>query len=146
MKQLVYIPLIIFYMILFHGCTKDYSDIDEHIWRLTKIETASGFSSKTPNIDHPERDDRYLLHFNKESATAQMFLIANRWTALYQIIPKESIILSGNTTTEVGYDGEEIWVEDTINAYSFDTFKYAVNGEKLTLQSPNITMVFLCIE
>lgn len=146
MKQLVYIPLIIFNMILFHGCTKDYSDIDEHIWRLTKIETAYGFSSKTPNIEYPERDDRYLLQFNKESATAQMFLIANKWTAQYQIIPEESVILSGNTTTEVGYDGEEIWVEDTINAYSSDTFNYSINGKTLTLQSQNMTLLFLCIE
>lgn len=146
MKQLAYIPLVIIAMMLFYGCTKDYSDIDEHIWELTKIETASGFSSKTPNIERPERDDRYLLQFNKESATVRMFLVANNWTAYYQIVPNKSITLSGSTTTEVGYIGQEIWVEDTINAYGSDTFDYSIDGKKLTLQSTKMTMVFLCVE
>lgn len=146
MKQLVYILLIIFTMILFHGCTKDYSDIDEHIWRLTEIETAYGFSSKTPNIEQPERNDRYLLRFNKEDATVQMFLVANNWAAHYQILPNKTIIILGNTTTEVGYNGEEIWVEDTINAYGSNTFDYNIIEKKLTLQSTNMTMYFLCVE
>ncbi|MBQ6956487.1 MAG: hypothetical protein IJP80_07730 [Bacteroidales bacterium] len=146
MKYFFYITLAIFATLLFYGCTKDYSDIDEHVWKLTKIETANGFSSKTPNVERPEREDRYLLRFNKELATAQMFLIVNNWSARYQIVQNGSITLLGSTTTEVGYNGNEIWVEDTINAYGSDTFDYAIDGKKLTIQSPNITMTYLCIE
>lgn len=146
MRNVVYITLAIVATLFFHGCTKDNSDIDEHVWKLTKIETANGFSSKMPNIERPERDDRYILRFNKDLAIAQMFLIVNRWSAHYQIVQNGSITLSGNTTTEVGYNGNEIWVEDTINAYGSDTFDYAIDGKKLTIQSPNITMTYLCIE
>ena len=146
MKIFVHITVTILTSLFFCGCTKDYSNIDEHIWKLTKIETANGFSSKTPNIDQPEREDRYMLRFNKDLATAQMFLIVNSWSAHYQVVQNGSITLSGSTTTEVGYNGNEIWVEDTINAYGSDTFNYAIAGKKLTLQSSKITMTFLCIE
>ncbi|MBO7101488.1 MAG: hypothetical protein J6V98_05630 [Bacteroidales bacterium] len=132
--------------ILFAGCAKDNNDIDEHTWRLTNIETVNGFSSKVPVIDRPERDDRYLLRFNKESATAQMFLIANNWSAHYQLTQNGTINLLGNTTTEVGYIGSEIWVEDTINCYGSDDFNYKIKGRDLTLQSEKMTMVFRCNE
>ena len=146
MKSVFYITVAVVTTLFFYGCTKDYSDIDEHVWKLTKIETVNGFSSKTPNIERPEREDRYWLRFNKELAIAQMFLIVNRWSAHYQIVQNGSITLSGSTTTEVGYNGNEIWVEDTINAYGSDTFDYAIDGKKLIIQSPNIAMTFLCIE
>ncbi len=138
--------VLILFTIIISACTKNNSadsiDIAEYQWRLRSIATSSGFSSQVPDIPWRERNDRYLLTFNRESNTVGMYLIANRWVAHYSILGQDSICLRGSTTTEVGYAGNEIWVEDTINAYGSALYRFQVNNEKLVMNSDSIALVF----
>ena len=121
MKQKINLILIAMFALIISACTKNntlnLNNIDEHQWKLLSIATASGFSSPVPDIQHGNQNDRYLLTFNKENHTVRMFLVANWWDAQYSFLDQDSICLCGSTTTEVGYAGNEIWVEDTLNAY-----------------------------
>lgn len=144
MKSILQIIILVLIPAFLGSCSKNYNEIENFEWKLDRIETASGFSSTLPSIESPATEDRYLLHFDKESASVNMFLVVNKWEAHYEITNSETIVMSGNTTTEIGYDGDGIWVEDTLNAYGSDTFRYTVKAKKLSLQSDRATLIFHC--
>lgn len=142
MKRIVILAFMITIFMIFGGCEKNNDEIENHVWKLDRIETMNGFSSTLPHVENPSAEERYLLRFDKESSSVNMLLVVNRWVAHYEIIESESIVLTGNTVTEIGYNGMEIWVEDTLNAYGSDTFRYSLCGNKLTLQSKRLIMTF----
>lgn len=142
MKRIVILAFMITIFMIFGGCKKNYDEIENHVWKLDRIETMNGFSSTLPHVENPVAENRYLLRFDKESSSVNMLLVVNRWVAHYEIIESESIVLTGNTVTEIGYNGMEMWVEDTLNAYGSDTFRYSLCGNKLTLQSNRVIMTF----
>ncbi len=134
--------------VIMSACTKDNPsgdvDLEGNKWRLCKIKTFSGFSSTIPSIawrwEPPA--ERFVLSFDKEKSIVRMFLVANWWEASYSIHGQDSISLLGHTTSMMGYEGNEMWVEDTLNAYGTTDYRYSFKKGALVLKSDSITLWF----
>ncbi len=144
MKKIILLLFLSCTVIGFSHCASDTdgsTDIDNHVWKLQGVATISGFSSQVPIIQW-QVDNRYLLSFDRVDHTIRMFLIVNEWMGWYSLFGQDSIRMQGSTTTELGYVGDDIWIEDTLNRYGSANYRYCVYGSSLVLKSDSLMLVF----